>query len=201
MSYYIICQALKESTDQKKPLAGKLMFLGKRRQGMIRNPTASGTRIPSMARNWSKKHLENLKRGLGATDVVKLANGFILFCVDDVHYAESLIFAYKSFKMAPHFITRVPMKNMKLRVVGTRMFCFSGNRDIDSVVVFDVWNPYSVNIDNDNVHFFERKNDMRPRKCCGLGSVPTPCIICSSSKGCLFICDECLNDEELGLRQ
>ena len=88
---------------------------------MIRNPTASGTRIPPVSRNcWSRKHLENLRKGLGATDVVKLANGFVLFSVDGVESAESLIFAYKSFKMAPRFITRVPIRNIRLRVVGTR---------------------------------------------------------------------------------
>ena len=76
---------------------------------------------------------------------------------------------------------------------------FSGERDADAVAVFDVWNPHSVNIDSDNVRVFEEKiPDMR--RCCGLGRRDTPCIICSSSKGRLFICDQCLYDKELGLQ-
>ena len=67
-------------------------------------------------RSWSRKNLENLKRGLGAADVVKLANGFILFSVDDYMENEgSLIFAYKCFKMAPRLIAMVPLKNAKIR--------------------------------------------------------------------------------------
>ena len=56
--------------------------------------------------------------GLGAADVVKLANGFILFSVDDMEESEeagSLIFAYKCFKMAPRLIAMVPLKNAKIR--------------------------------------------------------------------------------------
>ena len=90
---------------------------------MIRNPKATATRIPSMMVRWSRKHLQNLRRGLGATDVVKLANGFLLFSVDDVDgdgEEHSSIFAYMSFKMAPRLIAMVPMKNAKLRVIGTR---------------------------------------------------------------------------------
>ena len=84
-----------------------------------------------------------------------------------------------------------------------RMFVFSGDREADAVAVFDVWNPHSVNIDSDHVDFQERKLEKFPdmRRCCGLGRRDTPCIICSSSKGRLFICDECLYDEELGLQQ
>ena len=69
---------------------------------MIRNPTATGTRVPSMAGRWSRKNLHNFKRGLGATDIVKLANGFLLFSVDSVDIEErtldteeSWIFAYR----------------------------------------------------------------------------------------------------------
>ena len=82
---------------------------------------------------------------------------------------------------------------------GPRVFCYSSDRDSDCVVVFDVWNPDSVDVESDNVGVIERMLDVR--RCCGLGSVPTPCVICSSSKGRLYICDECLYDEELGLQQ
>ena len=98
---------MRQLNRRKNSLTGKLMYLGVRQQGFIRNPTASGTRIPSMAGIWSRKHLENLKRGLRANDVVKLANGFVLFSVNHpVYDGQSLIFAYKSFKMAPRLIAQ-----------------------------------------------------------------------------------------------
>ena len=69
-------------------------------------------------RSLTRKNLENLRRGLGAADVVKLANGVLLFSVDHMESEEnegSLIFAYKSFKMAPRLIAMVPLKNAKIR--------------------------------------------------------------------------------------
>ena len=102
--------------------------------------------------------------------------------------------------MAPRLIAMVPVKNAKIRVIGTRVFCYSSDRDTNCVAVFDVWNPDSVDVGSDNVECWDHDQDMR--RCCGLGSnTPTPCIICSSTKGRLYICDECLYDEELGLSQ
>ena len=103
-----------------------MKYLGVRDQGMIRNPTATGTRIPSMSvclSVWSRKHINNIKRGLRATDVVKLANGFILFAVEFQGYSESWIFAYKCFKIAPRLIANFPMRDARIRVVGTRDAC------------------------------------------------------------------------------
>ena len=85
------------------------------------------------------------------------------------------------------------------RVVGTRVFCYSSDRDSDSIAVFDVWNPESVDVECDSVWVVESL--FPTKRCCGLGRRDTPCIICSSPKGRLFICDECLYDEELGLSQ
>ena len=103
-----------------------MKYLGVRDQGMIRNPTAAGTRIPSMSvclSVWSRRHVNNIKRGLRATDVVKLANGFILFAVEFQGYSESWIFAYKCFKIAPRLIANFPMRDARIRVVGTRGAC------------------------------------------------------------------------------
>ena len=76
------------------------------------------------------------------------------------------------------------------------MFCFSGDRDLDSLVVFDMWNPDSVHADNDDVVVREMKYPT-VKRCCR----DTPCVICSRPDGRLYICDECLFDEELGLQQ
>ena len=81
-----------------------------------------------------------------------------------------------------------------------RIFVFSGARSCDSIAVFDVWNPDSVDVASDSVQMCEREW-FELKRCCGLGSRDTPCIVCSCTSGRLFICDECLYDEELGMQE
>ena len=50
-----------------------------------------------------------------------------------------------------YLIARINMRHAKLRIIGTRVFCFE--RDVPSrkIVVFDIWNPMSVNRDAGHV--------------------------------------------------
>ena len=176
----------------------RLMDKGAKASGVITKTKAVGIRISDRTVKMSKKHLENLQRGLSATDIASLANGFLLFSVEGMESEDaSWIFAYKAYVMAPRLIAMVPLKNAKLSVIGTRVLCHSGQSN--SVVVFDMWNPKSVEVGGDNIDIIEGIESVERGE--GYGAKDTPCIICSRSNGRLYICDDCLYDEELGIRQ
>ena len=46
-----------------------------------------------------------------------------------------------------YLIARIAMRRAKLRMIGTRVFCYESDLPSRKIVVFDIWNPISVNSD------------------------------------------------------
>ena len=100
--------------------------------------------------------LHKMKKRLGASDLIRLPNGTCIFAKEIkscFFHPESLLVHRTRSGYVP--IARLPMRGVRLRVVGTRVLCFSKmakkGAESDSIIAFDVWNPDSLDICGDNV--------------------------------------------------
>ena len=97
-----------------------------------------------------------MKKRLGASDLVRLPNGSCIFAKEikscDSH-AETLLVHKRRSEYVP--IARLPLRGVRLRIVGTRVLCFSKILEIgaesDCIIAFDIWNPESLEYCGDNV--------------------------------------------------
>ena len=128
------------------------------------NSDAVGTKIVSQGRKISKKDLLKIKTCLNAYDIVQLGCGLCMFTIMnpwDISLGTLICVAYMSQSFYQKTIANVQMdpRYLKLRVVGTRVFCYESGiplhtrcpeNDPDNytprsrIVVFDIWNPASV---------------------------------------------------------
>ena len=169
----------------------------------------------------------DLRKGLQASDIIQLPNGIYMCAVEKAGAQEPrtqiyvfgkifqifeggemerLWFRYATL-IAPKLIATVPMRGVKLRVVGTRVFCYSSGLG-NTVIVFDVWNPSSVEIHGENVDVTtETTRRVSKRKL-----LNTPCTLCRHRRTCdtdcvtpckdlgdfppphdMFICQRCIH--------
>jgi len=169
------------------------------------------------------------RTGLQASDVIQLPNGIYMCAVEKDNTEsylqeprtqiyvfgktfetndgnrtkmERLMYRYATI-IAPKLIAVVPMSDVRLCVVGTRVFCYNngtGCKDAglrDTIIVFDAWNPASVETLGENVEVTEetpnRVSKRRPVY------VVTPCILCKHNAGLImtpggmYICNGCIH--------
>ena len=140
--------------------------MGKR---MSRNADVIGTQI--VPRSIPESNLQNLKGTLGVSETIELGNGICIFAAPlekEPPWTQIVAFGKMFLRgdgkettrrihryariIAPRLLATIPLRRVKMRVVGTRVFCYeNGISSGNQVVVFDVWNPESVDVCSEDV--------------------------------------------------
>ena len=84
-----------------------------------------------------------------------------LVAIEDPNNKENSLICCGGFAL--RLIATLPMRRPKIRVVGTRVYCYENRYDpngllsqilpSNEIVVFDVWNPMSIIVPGENVRF------------------------------------------------
>ena len=114
----------------------------------------------SPTKKMQKAYLGRLKEKLCFDDVIQISKGLCIFSVVDKkskhRRASNLFLAERDdlfhklncpeHEIRPRLLANIPMRRLRLRMVGTRIFCFSNGAEMGSglrkrVMVLDIWNP------------------------------------------------------------
>ena len=144
---------------------GHLVQSGNSKTRMKYNSDAVGTKIVTQKKNISKSDLLKFKRCLNAYDIVQLGGGLFMHTNENLWDNSCALISVTSISNPvdgafSKNIANVQMdpKNLKLRVVGTKVLCYErcnlfpktpeneSENDVPSskIIVFDIWNPASV---------------------------------------------------------
>ena len=152
-----------------------LVCLGKKRRTLLKNSNATSMHT-SLTEKIPKESLRNYQLYGLIHDIVQISDDMCLFsrCIPSDEEEEkqgwSKIFVVKRNKFCPcgndiikpTLIATLPMEYVKLRVIGTRVFCHGYGRGIsyndgyyrrglcDHIIVWDIWNPASLETAQEN---------------------------------------------------
>ena len=157
------CWKYMQSTDL-------LVYSGDSKKRMKYNSDVVGTKIVPQRKKISRKDLLKIKTCLNANDIVQLGCGLIMFTQQSTSplIAKSITLISVAYMCQPFYAKNIAMVQMnpkysKLRVVGTRVFCYESGIPLHTkcpenapenytprpeIAVFDIWNPASVESDS-----------------------------------------------------
>ena len=117
----------------------------------------------SPPKRMKKAYLDRLRAKLCFDDLLQVSKGLCMFSVADRNSknlrASNLFLVERhdlfhklnnpEHEMRPRLVANIPMRRLKLRMLGTRIFCFSIGAEMGRglqkrVTVFDIWNPASI---------------------------------------------------------
>ena len=117
----------------------------------------------SPSKRMKKAYLDRLRAKLCFDDILQISKGLCVFSVVDrnskklrasnLFLVERHDLFHKSnnpeHEMRPRLVANIPMRRLKLRMLGTRIFCFSIGAEMGiglqkRIAVIDMWNPASI---------------------------------------------------------
>ena len=124
-----------------------------------RNPDVVGTQIMFRGQKTPAEHSKHLLVDHDHDDIVQLPNGTVIYSLGEVLGGQegrvTHIFVCgksQAGMIINKLIVTIPMPWVKIRVAGTRVFCYNNDDKLrcNFIIVFDVWNPASVGSDSEN---------------------------------------------------
>ena len=123
----------------------------------------------SPSKRMKKSYLDRLKAKFSFDDIIQISKGLCIFSVTDKNSsnqkASNLFLAERDdlfhklndprHDIRPRLIANIPMRRLKLRMAGTRIFCYNKGAEFEvggirkRVIVLDIWNPASLRSTNE----------------------------------------------------